>query len=123
MHTIVSTSSNKTKVFSVCVHFSASEMTDWEFTIVSLEAKTWQFAAASQEVSEKKVLIRESVNFDTRVKSQVPCYMHFPFVSLRFIVGVFLEINFGGLVWCRKCKVWTWLKVSWLLNREEKIEF
>ncbi|XP_068716325.1 arf-GAP with GTPase, ANK repeat and PH domain-containing protein 1-like isoform X2 [Montipora foliosa] len=25
------------------------EMTDWEFTIVSLEAKTWQFAAATQE--------------------------------------------------------------------------
>lgn len=45
----------------------------------------------------KKVLIRESFNFDTRVKSQVPCYMHFPFVSLRFMVGVFLEINFGGL--------------------------
>ena len=44
----------------------------------------------------KKVLIRESFNFDTRVKSQVPCYMHFPFVSLRFIVGVFLKINFGG---------------------------
>lgn len=29
-------------------------MTDWEFTIVSLEAKTWQFAAASHEVSEKE---------------------------------------------------------------------
>lgn len=29
-------------------------MTDWEFTIVSLEAKTWQFAAASQEVSEEE---------------------------------------------------------------------
>ena len=27
-----------------------TEMTDWEFTIVSLEAKSWQFAAATQEV-------------------------------------------------------------------------
>ena len=35
------------------IHFKnliVAEMTDWEFTIVSLEAKTWQFAAASQEV-------------------------------------------------------------------------
>ena len=27
-----------------------AEMTEWEFTIVSLEAKSWQFAAATQEV-------------------------------------------------------------------------
>ena len=53
----------------------------------------------------KKVLVRESFNFHTRVKSQVPCYMHFSFVSVRFIMGVFLEMSFAGLGWCRKCKV------------------
>lgn len=29
---------------------TVTEMTDWEFTIVSLEAKSWQFVAATQEV-------------------------------------------------------------------------
>ncbi|XP_029192414.2 arf-GAP with GTPase, ANK repeat and PH domain-containing protein 1-like isoform X2 [Acropora millepora] len=35
------------------------EMTDWEFTIVSLEAKTWQFAAASQEERDTWVQLIE----------------------------------------------------------------
>ena len=35
----------------------------------------------------KKVLIRESFNFDTRVKSQVPCYMHFPICKFTIYRG------------------------------------
>ncbi|XP_078377192.1 arf-GAP with GTPase, ANK repeat and PH domain-containing protein 1-like isoform X2 [Oculina patagonica] len=35
------------------------EMTDWEFTIVSLEAKSWQFAAASQEERDAWVQLIE----------------------------------------------------------------
>ncbi|KAJ7375302.1 Arf-GAP with GTPase, ANK repeat and PH domain-containing protein 3 [Desmophyllum pertusum] len=34
-------------------------MTDWEFTIVSLEAKSWQFAAASQEERDAWVQLIE----------------------------------------------------------------
>lgn len=35
------------------------EMTDWEFTIVSLEAKSWQFAAATQEERDAWVQLIE----------------------------------------------------------------
>ena len=34
-----------------------TEMTEWEFTIVSLEAKSWQFAAATQEVSSSLLFV------------------------------------------------------------------
>ena len=34
----------------ILVFIFVAEMTDWEFTIVSLEAKSWQFVAVTQEV-------------------------------------------------------------------------
>lgn len=42
---------------------TVTEMTDWEFTIVSLEAKSWQFVAATQEVFTQ-IRNRKSVYVD-----------------------------------------------------------
>ena len=42
---------------------TVTEMTDWEFTIVSLEAKSWQFVAATQEVFTQ-IKNRKSVYVD-----------------------------------------------------------